>query len=142
MTSSSRKRTLLEAVASDQPNMWIKLADGQRLPAYKDLLRLASTCARGLPTSNTWDLSNLMVEGKPVKRQVPVTWLEIIYDDFSNYSDAGRLEPEGSSEEVPIADLLLFADAVGSSRRIMQVPRATVQCAQCHCAGCTGAAAA
>ena len=46
---ASKKRTLLEAILSDEPSLWLQLADGERLPAHRELLALVSRCARGLP---------------------------------------------------------------------------------------------
>lgn len=117
MASGGKKRTLLEAVATDEPTLWVQLADATRLPAHRDLLRISSTCVRGLPPSDTWDISGVLIEGQPVSRTVAVAWLTACYDG-ANYADEGSLQPE-DDRPPPAAELLLFADAVGSSSRVI-----------------------
>lgn len=47
--AANKKRTLIEAITSDEPMLWLQLADGDRLPAHREVLALASRCAKGLP---------------------------------------------------------------------------------------------
>ncbi|KAI8464261.1 MAG: hypothetical protein J3K34DRAFT_526351 [Monoraphidium minutum] len=101
--ASSRKRTLIDVLASDEPTLWIQLTDAAapRLPAHAALLRAYSSCVRGLPAgSGVWDLSGLLIDGAPVERAVVVEWLEAVYTG-SCYAEDAEPTPE---------------DAVGSSR--------------------------
>ncbi len=108
------KRTLVEAIASDEPDLWLKLADGgERLPAHSQLVRMASSVAKGLPPgSDEWDLSGLVIEGHPVGRSVVIAWLAAAYPELEGVEEAG--------EAPPLADLLAFADAVGSARHVLR----------------------
>jgi len=117
--SSSKKRTLLEAIADDEPTLHIKLPDGQRsIPAHRELMRFDVSCVRELPPTDTWDLGSLLIEGKPVERAVVVAWLQTFY--AGSMLDNGSLQPEEDQEQPDPVRLLLFADAVGSSRRIIR----------------------
>jgi len=115
--SRSKKRTLLEAIADDEPTLHIQLPDGQRIPAHREAMQFDVGCVKELPPTDTWDLSSLLIEGKPVERAVVVAWLEALYQD-SNL-DNGSLQPEEDQQQPDPVRLLLFADAVGSSRRII-----------------------
>jgi hypothetical protein len=108
------KRTLLEAIASDEPDLWLKLADGgERLPAHRAMVRMASGVAKGLPPgSDEWDLSGLVIEGHPVVRSVVTAWLAAAYPELEGVEEAG--------EAPPLVDVLAFADAVGSARHVLR----------------------
>ncbi|KAI8462193.1 MAG: hypothetical protein J3K34DRAFT_476583 [Monoraphidium minutum] len=59
-------RPLLESIDADEPTLWLQLECGARLPAHRELLQLASSCARGLPPGDTWDLRVLRLDGAAV----------------------------------------------------------------------------
>jgi hypothetical protein len=63
-----------------------------------------------LPETEVWDLSGVNVEDKPVERSMVVAWLEVVYV---------AADEEKQNEQVSLAELLLFADAVGSTKRIL-----------------------
>jgi len=86
------------------------------LPSYQELMRFDSTCVKGLPPTDTWDLSSLLIEGKPVERAVVVAWLEAVY--ARSLYDNGSLQQE-ENQQLDAVALLLFADAVGSRRRVI-----------------------
>jgi hypothetical protein len=112
------KRSLLESIATDDPNFWIRLGDGQEnLPAHRGILEVACSCVKHLPETDLWDLSGMHVEDKPVQRSVVVAWLEVVYL---------AADEEKQNEQVSLADLLLFADAVGSTKRVLAACRGSV----------------
>lgn len=92
------KRTLLEAIASDEPTLWLKLASGDRLPAHRELLKFSSGVVKALPPGDTWDLSGLQVEGQQVSKEVVIVWLSNVYDRTENAGAA-----EAGAESVPLA---------------------------------------
>ena len=47
--SRLQQRTLLDAIASDEPTLWLLLACGARVPAHRELLQFMSSCVKGLP---------------------------------------------------------------------------------------------
>ncbi|KAI8466571.1 MAG: hypothetical protein J3K34DRAFT_524435 [Monoraphidium minutum] len=120
--SRGRRRTLLDAVAADEPTLFLQLSAGDRVPAHRELLQFMSSCVKGLPPGDIWDLSEVLVEGEPVSRAVVVAWVEVVYNASpTSYSDDGtELPPEEPGRGVPAAPLLLFADAVGSSARVIR----------------------
>lgn len=68
----------------DEPTIRIQLADNNpdapQLIDSSRLLCAGSSCAFGLPRdSSTWDLSKLLLDGKPVTREVAVSWLNALY---------------------------------------------------------------
>jgi hypothetical protein len=115
-----RKRTLLDAIAGDEPTLHIKVACGTSLPAHRELLQFHSTCVKGLPAgADVWDVSGLLIDGRPAPAAVVAAWLEAAYAGSSYYDHgaAGEIVRAGGEEEaVDPLSLLLFADAVGSSR--------------------------
>jgi hypothetical protein len=46
------KRSLLDCIATDDPNLWIRLADGKdNLPAHRGILEVACSCVNA-PSRN------------------------------------------------------------------------------------------
>jgi hypothetical protein len=143
-TQPSRKRTLLDAIAGDEPTLQIQLACGARVPAHRELLQFFSTCVKGLPDgADVWDVSGLLVDGRPASRAVVAAWLEEAYAgssyadsraaakiksnadaEDSSEDDGPEEEPEGGAEGDSAfgfaESLLLFADAVGSSAHVIR----------------------
>lgn len=127
----AQKRKLLESIASDEPNIWLQLHDGTRLPAHRELLALASSCAKGLPPGgDSWDLSRLQIDGgAPADKLLVGDWLEALYS-------CSLLEYGGAAvDDVVIfrnidgswyARLYLFADAVGSTSRVIDACLANI----------------
>ncbi|KAI8466823.1 MAG: hypothetical protein J3K34DRAFT_370689 [Monoraphidium minutum] len=109
------KRTLLEALADDEPNLWIKLAGGERLPAHREVLRWSSAVVKQLPPGDTWDLSGLVVEGRPVTKAVVLAWLAAVYPLADDVEDAAA-----GGGAPPLADVLAFADAAGMSQAVLR----------------------
>ncbi|KIZ07005.1 hypothetical protein MNEG_0950 [Monoraphidium neglectum] len=104
------KRPLLEAIATDNPDLWIKLASGERLPVHRAIVSWSSSVAKQLPPGDTWDVSGLVLDGRAAaERPVVAAWLAAVYPPAEGLCD----EP---GEPPQLADLLAFADAVGTSR--------------------------
>jgi hypothetical protein len=104
------KRTVVEAIATDNPDLWIKLASGERLPAHRAIVSWSSSVAKELPPGDTWDVSGLVVDGRAAaERPVVAAWLAAVYPPSEGVCD----EP---GEPPQLANLLAFADAVGTSR--------------------------
>jgi hypothetical protein len=104
------KRTLLEAIATDNSDLWIKLASGERLPAHRAIVSWSSSVAKQLPPGDTWDVSGLVLDGRAAaERPVVAAWLTAVYPPGEGLCD----EP---GEPPQLADLLAFADAAGTSR--------------------------
>jgi hypothetical protein len=68
-----------------------------------------------------------MVEGRPVSRAVVVAWIKVVYDlspasyeSDNGDSDDSESDEDGEGAEADALSLLLFADAVGSSSRVMR----------------------
>jgi hypothetical protein len=118
-TQPPRKRTLLDAIAGDEPTLHIQVAFGARLAAHRELLQFFSTCVKGLPAGAAdWDVSGLLLDGRPASRAVVAAWLEAAYAG-STYADPGAAESiERVGGEADPIDVLLFADAVGSSMAV------------------------
>jgi hypothetical protein len=47
--SRARRRTLLDAIAADEPTLFLRLLDGSSVPAHRELLQFVSSCVKGLP---------------------------------------------------------------------------------------------
>jgi hypothetical protein len=80
------------------------------------VLRLACSCLRNSPASDTWDLSTLLVNSSPVTSEVVTAVLEVLYSNLGPV----EFEPERTAGQYSLAqllDMLLFADAVGCSRQ-------------------------
>ncbi|KIZ04506.1 hypothetical protein MNEG_3456 [Monoraphidium neglectum] len=143
-SANTRKRSLLDVLADDEPTLWIQVADGTtadgassdragdsaapapappqqpppRIPAHRELLRFDSTCVRNLPPGDTWDISGLVIDGQRVTRPVVVAWLEAVYAGSTYWGDTGV--PPAEEGEIDGVLLLRFADAVGSSIRVVR----------------------
>lgn len=90
------------------------------LEVDRSILQCWSSCAKGLPaTADEWDVSQLLIEGQPVQRETVVAWLNALYDIVYG-------KPFEQQEKSPVhnitglAQLLAFADAVGSSRGVLR----------------------
>jgi hypothetical protein len=120
-----RKRSLLDAIAGDEPTLHIQVACGARIAAHRELLSFFSSCVKGLPAGAAdWDVSGLLLDGRPASRAVVAAWLEEAYAG-SSYADtktaaATERAAGGEEEAVDPIDLLMFADAVGSSAHVYQ----------------------
>ncbi|KIZ04505.1 hypothetical protein MNEG_3455 [Monoraphidium neglectum] len=148
-SANTRKRSLVNVLASDEPTLWIQLAedtaadgascdsaaDGAapapappqqpptRIPAHRELLRFNCTWIRDLPPGDTWDISSLVIDGQRVTRPMLVAWLGAVYAGSTYWGDTGV--PPAEEGEVDGVLLLRFADAVGSSIRVVRECYAT-----------------
>ena len=104
----SHSRLLTALAEREQPDLWIQLAGSERLPVHRHMLSWSSSVVRDLPEgSDTWDLSGLLIGDAPVSEAVVLEWLAAVYPPV-----VLPTAPGGGPE---LADLLEFADAVGSS---------------------------
>eukprot|EP00878_Enallax_costatus_P014258 GHUV01014913.1.p1 GENE.GHUV01014913.1~~GHUV01014913.1.p1 ORF type:complete len:161 (+),score=49.15 GHUV01014913.1:206-688(+) len=109
------KRTYAEFADGSDTNMTVLTADGGRIPAHAEVLRLVCSCMKNAPASDTWDLRQLLVDGKHPTAETVSAVLEVIYQglqalDFEMDTTAGRFSL------LQLRDMLLFADAVGCSK--------------------------
>ncbi|WIA44616.1 hypothetical protein OEZ86_007334 [Tetradesmus obliquus] len=74
-----KKRSYAEfaAGAAAEPTLTVLTADGGRIPAHNEFLRLVCSCLRESPASDTWDLSSLLVNGSPVSQSTVTAVLEL-----------------------------------------------------------------
>ena len=73
------KRSYTAAFKEDE-FIRLKLADeADVLMADSMVILPLSQCARALPSKHEWDLSNILIDGKPVTRKIVVTWLNLAY---------------------------------------------------------------
>jgi hypothetical protein len=125
--TASRKRRF------EEDSLQIKLgssADAAADPLVADraLLSAFSSCVRGLPAEATeWDISSLSIEGQAVERSTVVAWLNSIYQSVHG-EDFEQQDPNPAHSMTGLAQLLLFADAVGSHKGLLLslVPQAEV----------------
>jgi len=102
----------------------IKISDTDSLQADRAVLSAFSSCARNIPDAATeWDVSGLMLEGQQVQRSTVVVWLNLTYHSIHGapYEETpwdGSLKCFVRSF-TRLAQLLAFADAVGSSRGLL-----------------------
>lgn len=103
----------------------IKLANSSNSQASKELIvdrntiTFWSSCADGLPEDAAeWDLSQLLIEGKTVERSTVVAWLNLMYQ-LTHSTDFQQQEDNPAVRMSGLAQLLAFADAVGSSRGLI-----------------------
>jgi len=108
----------------DEPTIGMQLADDNpdapQLMASSRLLCAGSSCAFGLPRdSSTWDLSKLLLDGKPVTREVAVSWLNALYKPLDDvpFAEAQTKTPVSATH---LYQLLAFADAVGSIQGVLK----------------------
>lgn len=122
---SSRKRSRCSGTNQfSGDRLVIKLAaagsgPNPELAADTVTLRSCCSCCEGLPTdAEVWDISSMLVAGKPVKRQTAVEWLNAVYSrlDDSCFEDQEESEVQTMTD---LFELLMFADAVGSRRGIL-----------------------
>lgn len=102
----------------------IKISDSDRLEADRAVLSAFSSCARDLPDAAAeWDVSGLVLEGQQVQRSTVVAWLNLSYKSIHGapYEDTPWADSLQSFVRsfTSLAQLLAFADAVGSSRGLL-----------------------
>jgi hypothetical protein len=96
-------------------------ADAAPLVADRFCVQCYSSCARGLPAAaEEWDISQLLPEGQPVQRETVVCWLNSVYGIVEG-ENLEYQEPSPSGSMAGLAQLLAFADAVGTSRGLLLV---------------------
>uniref|UniRef100_A0A383V9G6 Uncharacterized protein n=1 Tax=Tetradesmus obliquus TaxID=3088 RepID=A0A383V9G6_TETOB len=118
MASSGKKRSFAEFAGGSAPTLTVITADGVRMPAHNDVLRLVCSCLRKSPASDTWDLSNLLVNGSPVSQEAVTAVLEVLYSNLGALGfEADRTAGQYSLAQ--LLEMLLFADAVGCSRAVL-----------------------
>eukprot|EP00882_Tetradesmus_deserticola_P010591 GHRQ01011187.1.p1 GENE.GHRQ01011187.1~~GHRQ01011187.1.p1 ORF type:complete len:301 (+),score=107.77 GHRQ01011187.1:274-1176(+) len=86
-----------------------------------------SAVARELPETAECDLSGLVVDGQPVARATVVAWLNAAYqhafeDEFEEQEDSPACTVDG------LYTLLLFADAIDSTRPLLKACCSQLQC--------------
>lgn len=105
----------------------IKLADAgsiieSDIVVDRETVMYWSSCAKGLPeTAGEWDLSQLLIEGKPVQRSTVIAWLNAIFNMVysKQFEHLGPFAPDPCADAAGLAQLLAFADAVGSPRGLV-----------------------
>jgi hypothetical protein len=109
------------------------LADAGFLEPDRWLVRSISSVASGLPEAEDWDLSSLLVDGQPVSSATVVAWLNAAYqavreEDFQpqQLGEDPRCSVEG------LYKLLLFADAVGSTKPVLKACCTQLRTLQLH----------
>ncbi|KAF6254851.1 hypothetical protein COO60DRAFT_1663735 [Scenedesmus sp. NREL 46B-D3] len=112
------KRSFAEFAAESDPNLTVITADGGRIPAHYDVLRLVCSCLRDAPASDTWDLSSLLVDGGPVSQETVMAVLEVLYSSMWALGFEAE-EAAGQYSLAQLLDMLLFADAVGCSKHAL-----------------------
>lgn len=94
-------------------------ADAQAIVFDRHLLAAYSSCARGLPADATeWDVSQLLIGGQSVQRETVIAWLNAANKPIHGC----EFVPQASSpvrSMSGLAQLLAFADAVGTSRGLL-----------------------
>jgi hypothetical protein len=84
---SRRKRSFSDYL-DEKPKIQIKVATNDHhaepLAPYCHVVQLFSLCAAGLPAQAAgqdavWDLSSLLIDGRPVSRATVVAWLNASY---------------------------------------------------------------
>lgn len=101
----------------------IKLADAAASPLAADraILYSFSSCVRGLPSASTeWDLSQLVIEGQAVERQTVVAWLNAVGNNLADDEVFEQQNENPARKVAGLVQLIAFADAVGSSKRLMR----------------------
>ncbi|WIA44619.1 hypothetical protein OEZ86_007337 [Tetradesmus obliquus] len=110
---STGKRSFVEFAAGSEPNLTLITADGGRIPAHYDVLRLVCSCLRNAPASDAWDLSSLLVNGSPVS-QSTVTALDGVYGldeyDRAEYGYSGTLLKLQEGRRVALQQGKLYMD--------------------------------
>lgn len=107
------------------PDLHILVAgSSEPLLAHHDFLKFYSSCVAGLPGPQqdgpwTWDLRGLVLQGAnaPVDAEVVRRWLAIFYGHLDK---ALAVDCWPTRLDEPLRALLLFADAAGTRRAVMQ----------------------
>ena len=105
---------------SDDDQVHIKLAtEAEPLVAHLSVVRFFCSCGRGLPAdADAWDLTCLLIGGQPVTKSVVVAWLNAAYRQ-AYASDFEHQEESPSNSATGLYELLIFADAVGSTKAVL-----------------------
>ncbi|WIA19610.1 hypothetical protein OEZ85_005548 [Tetradesmus obliquus] len=150
MASCSKQSSFAEFAAGTDPTLTVKTADGGHIPAHNEVLRLVCSCWRNAPASNTWDLSNLLVNGRPVSQTAVTAVVSVVYSSMG----ALGYKPDRTAGQYSLPQLeemLWFADAVGCSSTVLvqlagllgNSARAELECSfEGNSSGTTTAAAA
>ena len=110
------KRTASLAFDEDEA-MEIKVADSLGyILADPCVVMAMSQCARSLPIRDTWDLTQLIVQDRPVSRNTVIAWLNLAY----NVINCCDFEAQtGDTTAADFSSLLSFADAVNSKKSLL-----------------------
>lgn len=122
MLVMNQRQNRKRGFCADEDALQIKLADSTGPALCPDSVVLAafSGCIRRLPAdADVWDLSNLLIEGRPVTRDVVLAWLN------AAYFQAQDVEFDSTAQLIQcklpgLTQLLAFADAVDSSKGLMR----------------------
>jgi hypothetical protein len=112
---------------------YLPLAAAAQLEADKQVVCLFSLVARALPAGDEWDLSGLLLDGKPVSRATVVAWLNAAYQAAyeEEFEEQQRDKNPACSGE-GLYQLLSFADAVDSTRPVLRACCSRLQSLQLH----------
>jgi hypothetical protein len=106
-------------VAFEEPQLRILLHDGVVLQAPLHGVKCMSACACNLPADAAeWDLSGLLIDGKPVSQDTVKAWIGAVYKQLGDRQYADELN-EASRTMEGLYQLLRFADAVGSRQGVL-----------------------
>ena len=108
----------------DRPQLQLKLDSVECLLVDARTVRSCSDVAYTLPASATvWDLSGILIEGQPVKRETVVEWLNLAYLALLGEPYEQQQDQPEITTAAGLYELLAFADSVASAPAIY---RATV----------------
>ena len=102
----------MDSIFNDNDVRIITCDCAEGLPANLYVMRIASSCARGLPDgAMTWDLRALVVDGANVRSKEVARWLAAVRSMFG-------MDPDALARDAPLdlnefKAVLLFADAIG-----------------------------
>eukprot|EP00878_Enallax_costatus_P009541 GHUV01009971.1.p1 GENE.GHUV01009971.1~~GHUV01009971.1.p1 ORF type:complete len:368 (+),score=59.18 GHUV01009971.1:220-1323(+) len=117
-------RKFLDSVTTDEPNLTIITADGGRIQAHSEVLRLVCSCLKNAPATDTWDLQHLQIEGTPVTTETVDATVEVLYHVMHVVETD---LPENRFSLLQLRDMLLFADAIGCSKRMLNSIAALIE---------------
>jgi hypothetical protein len=104
----------------DEPQLQIIVNGKECLRAPEYALRCMSTCACALPAeAGVWDLSGLLIDGKPVPEHVVKAWHGAVYKQLGHKQHSKELSSASKTMD-GLYQLLRFADAVGSRQGVLQ----------------------